>query len=80
MGHPDRRDTLRGHLRTLGLDAVLVTDLLDVRYLTGFTGSNAAAVVAAEPDGDLLCTDGRYRIQAAAQSPDLELLDRKSVV
>ncbi|ANY09506.1 M24 family metallopeptidase [Pseudonocardia sp. HH130630-07] len=79
MGHTDRRAALRAHLHTAGLDAVLVTDLLDVRYLTGFTGSNAAAVVAAEPAGDLLCTDGRYRIQAAEQCPDLEVLvDRPS--
>ena len=28
-----------------GLDAVLVTELLNVRYLTGFTGSNAAVLI-----------------------------------
>ncbi|ALE73217.1 X-Pro dipeptidase [Pseudonocardia sp. EC080610-09] len=79
MGHPDRRDSLRGLLRTAGLDALLVTDLLDVRHLTGFTGSNAAAVVAVDPAGDLLCTDGRYRIQAAEQCPGLAVvIDRPS--
>ncbi|MEV1290626.1 Xaa-Pro peptidase family protein [Pseudonocardia sp. NPDC049635] len=79
MSHPDRRDRLRTVLRAAGLDALLVTDLLDVRYLTGFTGSNAAAVIAAEPAGDLLCTDGRYRIQAGEQCPDLEIvIDRPS--
>lgn len=79
MSHPARRDALRALLPAAGLDALLVTDLIDVRHLTGFTGSNAAAVIAADPGGDLLCTDGRYRVQAAEQCPDLEVLvDRPS--
>ncbi|SFN59254.1 Xaa-Pro aminopeptidase [Pseudonocardia ammonioxydans] len=78
MPHPDRRAALRALLDAAGLDALLVTDLLDVRYLTGFTGSNAAAVVDVH-GRDLLCTDGRYRIQAGEQCPDLEtVIDRPS--
>ena len=53
---------------------MLVTDLINVRYLSGFTGSNAALLVFA--DGDLspvLATDGRYRTQAAQQAPDVEV-------
>ena len=39
--------------------ALVVGDPLDVRYLTGFTGSNAVLLV--DPDGDpVLATDGRY--------------------
>jgi Xaa-Pro aminopeptidase len=47
------------------LDVLLVTDLVNVRYLTGFTGSNAMAVVG----GGLrrFVTDFRYVEQAAAQ-------------
>lgn len=79
MPRPDRRAALRARLATAGLDALLVTDPADVRYLTGFTGSNAAVLVAAEEPGDLLCTDGRYRIQAAGQCPDLRVvIDRPS--
>ncbi|MEQ3549794.1 Xaa-Pro peptidase family protein [Pseudonocardia nematodicida] len=74
MPHPERRDRLRPLLTAAGLDALLVTDLLDVRYLTGFTGSNAAVVIGADPTADVLCTDGRYRLQAGEQAPDLELL------
>ena len=44
-----------------------------MRYLSGFTGSNAALLVAADGD-DLLATDGRYTEQAAAESPDIEVL------
>ena len=68
-----RRDRLRGLANSLDLDAILVTNLVNVRYLTGFTGSNAALLVG--PDGtDLLATDGRYTTQAGAEAPDLELL------
>jgi len=59
-----------------GVDALLVTDLVNVHYLTGFTGSNAALLVYADDaDGDraTLATDGRYRTQAARQAPDVRL-------
>lgn len=46
-----------------GVDALLVTKLVNVRYLTGFTGS--AAMVLAQPGSLLLVTDGRYAEQAA---------------
>ena len=52
---------------------MLVTDLINVRYLSGFTGSNAALLMFADGDGAVLATDGRYRTQAARQSPDVEV-------
>ncbi len=74
-----RRDRLRAVAAERGLDAVLVTNLLNVRYLTGFTGSNAALLLRADGD-DVLGTDGRYTTQAGTQVPDLELLiDRATV-
>ncbi|MCS7481442.1 M24 family metallopeptidase [Umezawaea endophytica] len=76
--HAPRRAALRAMLVDQGLDALLVTDLLNVRYLTGFTGSNAALLVAA--DGEkrtVFCTDGRYQTQSRSQVPDLErVIDR----
>ncbi len=66
-----RRDRLRAQLADLAVDVALVTNLVNVRYLTGFTGSNAAVLVSAD-GADVFCTDGRYRTQAAAQVPDLE--------
>ena len=78
--HGRRRGALRGLLTGAGVDALLVTDLLNIRYLTGFTGSNAAVLLHAEGDGKtLFCTDGRYTTQAAAEVPDLEtVVDRAS--
>ncbi|MGD9985380.1 M24 family metallopeptidase [Pseudonocardia sp.] len=77
-----RRDRLRTLLAGAGVDALLVTDLVDVRYLTGFTGSNAALLLAADGDGRTrFCTDGRYVTQAAEEVPDLEtVVDRGSAL
>jgi len=52
---------------------MLVTDLINVQYLSGFTGSNAALLVFAEHHDPVLATDGRYRTQAAQQAPDVEV-------
>jgi Xaa-Pro aminopeptidase len=75
----ERRDVLRATAAARGLDAVLVTNLLNVRYLTGFTGSNGALLVRTDAP-DLFGTDGRYATQAGTQVPDVELLiDRATV-
>ena len=51
------------------LPALLVTHLPDVRWLCGFTGSNAALVVLAQEKrlSARLFTDGRYTAQAAQE-------------
>lgn len=48
------------------LDLLLVSKLANIRYLTGFTGSNALLLLS--PDRAVLYTDGRYRIQAAEET------------
>jgi Xaa-Pro aminopeptidase len=69
-----RRDRLRRALAAAELDAFLVTDLVNVRYLSGFTGSNAALLIRADDDIPVLATDGRYRTQAAHQVPDARIV------
>ena len=69
-----RRARLRRKLVAAELDAILVTDLVNVRYLSGFTGSNAALLIRADDEVPVLATDGRYRTQAAEQSPDAEIV------
>ena len=69
-----RRDRLRQRLQSEGLDAILVTRLVNVRYLSGFTGSNAALLIRADDDTPVLATDGRYRTQAAQQVSDAEIV------
>lgn len=69
-----RREQLRTQIRAIGADAALITNLTNVRYLSGFTGSNAALIVGADPAQDLFSTDGRYVEQSKSQVPDLPLL------
>ncbi len=70
MDHSLRRAALGARLEELGADALLVARLLNVRYLTGFTGSNAQLLVTA--DQAWFFTDGRYTEQSRREAPDLE--------
>jgi Xaa-Pro aminopeptidase len=60
-----RADRLAERLAERELDALVVTDLLNVRYLTGFTGTNAICVVG--PEQREFITDFRYVEQAQRQ-------------
>ena len=71
QAHAHRRERLAEELAALELEAALVTDLLNVRYLTGFTGSTAVALVAASGETKI-ATDGRYEVQVAFDCPDVE--------
>lgn len=48
-----------------GVDLILVTDLVNVRYLTGYTGTNGLALIG--PDTRVFITDFRYVEQAAVE-------------
>ncbi|WP_300019509.1 Xaa-Pro peptidase family protein [Pseudonocardia sp.] len=79
MPHPLRRAALRESLRAADVDALLVTDLTNVRYLTGFTGSNAVLLVHAAGDASSrFGTDGRYREQARTEVPDLARIEDRA--
>ncbi|HEY6471799.1 MAG TPA: Xaa-Pro peptidase family protein [Acidimicrobiales bacterium] len=60
-----RLDRLRAAFDAQEIDALIVTTLANVRYLTGFAGS--AAVLTVTRDAALLTTDGRYRTQSKEQ-------------
>ncbi|HLB58465.1 MAG TPA: Xaa-Pro peptidase family protein [Bdellovibrionota bacterium] len=53
------------------VDGFLITDLANVRYLSGFTGSNGQILVT--PKGATFLTDGRYIIQSEQEvSPEFQ--------
>jgi Xaa-Pro aminopeptidase len=63
-----RAERLAGAVADRELDALLVTDLVNVRYLTGYTGSNGLAIVG---DGTRrFMTDFRYASQVEREVPD----------
>jgi len=62
-----------------GVDALLVTHLPDVHWLSGFTGSSAALVLRCDarlPPAKraVLFTDGRYTAQAKAEAVDSDVV------
>jgi Xaa-Pro aminopeptidase len=64
-----RADRLADALRERDLHALLVTELPNVRWLTGFTGSSGAAVVGTDGTRRFI-TDFRYLTQSAEQLDD----------
>src|ERR671934_2608074 len=62
----DRADRVAEGLAEREVDLLLVCDLVNVRWVTGFTGSSAAAVVGRE-GGRRFVTDFRYLTQSAEQ-------------
>jgi Xaa-Pro aminopeptidase len=62
----DRAERVATQLAERGLDALLVTNLVNVRWLTGFSGSNGLALVG-PGDQRLFLTDFRYLTQSAEQ-------------
>jgi len=60
-----RVERLRATLGEAGCDALLVTHITNIRYLTGFTGS--AALLLVGDDALTFVTDGRYEEQSAGE-------------
>jgi Xaa-Pro aminopeptidase len=69
-----RADRVSARLAGQGIDLLLVTGLVNVRYLTGYTGSNGLAIVG--PGTRRFLTDFRYAEQARAQVREF---DRETV-
>jgi Xaa-Pro aminopeptidase len=70
MDHAARRRRLIDRLADLDLEAVLITRSVNVRYLTGFSGSNGQLLLG--PASAVFLTDSRYEEQSAREAPDVE--------
>jgi Xaa-Pro aminopeptidase len=66
-----RADRVEAQLRERELDALIVTHMMNVRWLTGFTGTNGVAVVGADGKRTFL-TDFRYVERAEAEVDGFE--------
>lgn len=65
-----RLDRLTASFEGAGIDLLLVAHPINLRYVTGFTGSNGIALIGREMRR--FVTDFRYTEQAAAQVPDFD--------
>ncbi|MEN1679177.1 MAG: Xaa-Pro peptidase family protein [Planctomycetota bacterium] len=74
--HATRRRKLRQAMKKQNAPALLVTKVVNVTYLTGFTGDSSYLIVT--PDTELLISDSRYSIQLDEDCPDLAVYERKT--
>lgn len=78
MGKPDRLARLRKLCSKLEIDAVLITSPYNVRYFTGFTGTEGSCLVTRKDA--LFFTDSRYKIQAGSEAAgfDVQIFTEKA--
>ncbi|WP_327020641.1 aminopeptidase P family protein [Atopostipes suicloacalis] len=73
-----RVDNVREKLEELDLDALLVTNMYNVRYLANFTGTTGLVVITKEEA--YFITDFRYTEQAAAQAQGFEIIKNEGLI
>lgn len=73
-----RVDNVREKLDDYGVDALLVTNMYNVRYLANFTGSTGLVVVTKQKS--YFVTDFRYTEQAAEQAKDFEIIKNEGSI
>ncbi|MBK8294573.1 MAG: aminopeptidase P family protein [Solirubrobacterales bacterium] len=67
----DRADRLSDLVAEAGLDSLLVAELTNLRYISGFAGSNGACLIG--PDTRTFFTDFRYTERAAEEVEGFEV-------
>lgn len=65
MKSQTRINSVQQRIAESKVDGLLVTNLFNIRYLTGFTGSNGALLLS--PEAAVFFTDGRYIAQSAQE-------------
>lgn len=73
--YAQRRERVRRSLKKLRLDAILLTNPVNVAYLTGFGGDSSFLLL--RRDDEILISDGRYTTQIAEECPDVRCLIRR---
>ena len=73
MRFEERQERILGRMQAEGLDALLVTSLVNVRYACGYVGSNGVVLLA--PDRRVLFTDFRYVAVARRDTRGVEVVE-----
>jgi len=66
-----RREAVIKGFKADRVDALLVSSIPNVHYLTGFTGEDSTLLLTRERS--IVLSDGRYRVQLEEECPDLEI-------
>jgi Xaa-Pro aminopeptidase len=73
--HAQRRERIQRRMRKEGLSGLLVTNEVNVRYLTGFTGDSSYLLLT--PTDQWILSDARYDEQLTTECPDLDAVIRR---
>lgn len=73
MVYEKRLANLRSQMQAKKLDSLLVSNIENVYYLSGFTGSSAALLITG--DSCRILVDPRYTLQAREQCPSAEVVE-----
>ena len=71
----NRVKAIADSLESKGIDGFLISNITNVRYLTGFSGSSGCVLVA--KNNKIFCTDSRYEEQAKQEIRGLDILIEK---
>jgi len=66
-----RREKIRKTLEHNKIDSLLITNPINIRYLSGFTGGDGYLLIN-QNSSDILLSDGRFTIQIEEECPNLE--------
>lgn len=76
--HPERISKVLSRLDDFGIEALLFLDIKNIRYLTGFTGSDGALIIGERQK--LLLVDGRYTNQAIKEVEGVEVFEYRDKI
>ena len=77
MDRTDRISRLRAGMAAEGISELLLSNLLNIRWLCGFTGSNALVLVSR--DRAVLITDSRYEVQLGRGGAGMGRTDHRRI-
>ncbi len=78
--HSSRVTRLRSLLTLAELDHLLITNPLDVAYLTGFLGGDSYLVVSHSASKPILISDSRYQEEVAPHAVQCKIVIRKAAM
>ena len=76
--YPGRISLVKRKLSALKIHGIVFSNIFNIRYLSGFTGSDGVLIIC--PDGLALLVDGRYTTQAKLEVLNIPVIEYKDKV